>query len=198
LAIVFRHGMSSGGASVVVVTLFGWAALLKGVSPLLVPPEQTAAAYKGLGFERFFNAWIGGVLALGMLITLDAFACKQAPKIDSAEGKPTKRLRRRSASGLRASSQSKPPTAHERRKRLADAASAFENRQVGRRRPQWRKPAAATNLGRRPLSTHRRRSRSSAKLRISPARIRRESRTHRLSAAGAISPADLAWPGRAD
>ena len=33
-----------------------------------------AAAYKGLGFERFFYAWMGAVLALGLLITLDAFA----------------------------------------------------------------------------------------------------------------------------
>ena len=33
-----------------------------------------AAAYKGLGFERYFYAWMGGVLALGILITLGAFA----------------------------------------------------------------------------------------------------------------------------
>ena len=171
LAIVLGHNMWSGGALAVVVTLSGWAALLKGVSLLLVPPEQMAAAYKGLGFEQFFNTWIGGVLALDLLITLEASACKQAPKIDPAEGKPTERLRRRSASGPRASPQSRPLTAQERRKRLADAASAFENRQVGRRRPQWRKPATATNPGRRPLSAHRRRSRSSAKFRISPARI---------------------------
>jgi len=58
----------------VVVTLFGWAALLKGVSLLLVPPERMAAAYKGLRFELFFHAWMGAVLVLGLLITLDAFA----------------------------------------------------------------------------------------------------------------------------
>jgi uncharacterized membrane protein HdeD (DUF308 family) len=74
LAILLGHNVWSGGALAVVVTLFGWAALLKGVSLLLVPPEQMAAAYKGLGFERFFYVWIGAVLVLGLLITLDAFA----------------------------------------------------------------------------------------------------------------------------
>ena len=74
LAIVLGHNVWTGGALAVVVTLFGWAALLKGVSLLLVPPEQMAAAYKGLGFERFFYVWIGAVLVLGLLITLDAFA----------------------------------------------------------------------------------------------------------------------------
>ena len=74
LAIVIGHNVWTGSALAVVVTLFGWAALLKGISLLLVPPERMAAAYKGLGFERYFYAWMGGVLALGMLITLGAFA----------------------------------------------------------------------------------------------------------------------------
>jgi uncharacterized membrane protein HdeD (DUF308 family) len=74
LAIVLGHNVWTGSALAIVVTLFGWAALLKGVSLLLVPPEQMAAAYKGLGFERFFYVWIGAVLVLGLLITLDAFA----------------------------------------------------------------------------------------------------------------------------
>jgi len=74
LAIVLGHNVWTGGALAIVVTLFGWAAVLKGVSLLLIPPEQMAAAYKGLGFERFFYAWMGAVLVLGLLITLDAFA----------------------------------------------------------------------------------------------------------------------------
>ena len=74
LAIVLGHNVWTGGALAVVVTLFGWAALLKGVSLLLIPPEQMASVYKGLGFERFFYAWMGAVLVFGLLITLDAFA----------------------------------------------------------------------------------------------------------------------------
>jgi hypothetical protein len=74
LAIVLGHNVWSGGVLAVVVTLFGWAALLKGVSLLLIPPEQMAAVYKGLGFERLFYVWMGVVLAIGLLITLNAFA----------------------------------------------------------------------------------------------------------------------------
>jgi hypothetical protein len=74
LAIVLGHNVWSGGVLAVVVTLFGWAALLKGVSLLLIPPEQMASVYKGLGFERFFYVWMIVVLAIGLLITLDAFA----------------------------------------------------------------------------------------------------------------------------
>jgi hypothetical protein len=74
LAIVLGHNVWTGGALAIVVTLFGWAALLKGVSLLLIPPEQMAAVYKGLGFERLFYVWMGVVLAIGLLITLDAFA----------------------------------------------------------------------------------------------------------------------------
>ena len=74
LAIVLGHNVWTDGALAVVVTLFGWAALLKGVSLLLIPPEQMAAAYKGLGFERFFYVWMIAVLVIGLLITLDAFA----------------------------------------------------------------------------------------------------------------------------
>ena len=74
LAIVLGHNVWSGGALAIVVTLSGWAALLKGVSLLLIPPQQMAAAYKGLGFERYFYVWMGAVLVVGLLITLDAFA----------------------------------------------------------------------------------------------------------------------------
>jgi hypothetical protein len=51
----------------------GWAALLKGVMLLLVPGERIAAAYKGVGFERFFHAWMIVVLALGLWVTWMAF-----------------------------------------------------------------------------------------------------------------------------
>jgi hypothetical protein len=54
LAIVLGHNVWTGGALAVVITLFGWAALLKGVSLLLVPPEQMAAAtraWASIGFS---------------------------------------------------------------------------------------------------------------------------------------------------
>ena len=56
LAVVLGHQVWSGGALPVVVTLMGWAALLKGVTLLLVPAERMADAYKSMRFERFFYA----------------------------------------------------------------------------------------------------------------------------------------------
>ncbi len=57
----------------VVVTLVGWAALLKGVTLLLVPAERIAAAYKAIGFERFFHVWMVAVLAVGLWVTAMTF-----------------------------------------------------------------------------------------------------------------------------
>ena len=73
LAVVLGHNVWSGGALPVVVTLVGWAALLKGVALLLVPSERMADAYKGIGFERFFHVWMVGVLAIGLWVTAMAF-----------------------------------------------------------------------------------------------------------------------------
>ena len=73
LAIVLAHDVWRSGALTVAVTLAGWAGLLKGLSLLIVPPDLMAAAYKAIGFERYFYAWMGAVLALGLLIALDAF-----------------------------------------------------------------------------------------------------------------------------
>ena len=73
LAVVLGHQVRSGGALPVVVTLVGWAALLKGVTLLLVPSERIASAYKAIGFERFFHVWMVAVLALGLWVTAMAF-----------------------------------------------------------------------------------------------------------------------------
>ncbi len=73
LAVVLGHQVWSGGALPIVVTLVGWAALLKGVTLLLVPGEPIAAAYKALGFERFFRVWMVAVLAIGLWVTAMAF-----------------------------------------------------------------------------------------------------------------------------
>ena len=69
LAVVLGHNVWSGGALPVVVTLTGWAALLKGIVLLLVPAERMADAYKGMGFEKFFRAWMVAVLAIGLWMT---------------------------------------------------------------------------------------------------------------------------------
>jgi uncharacterized membrane protein len=73
LAVVLAHNVWSGGALAIVVTILGWAALLKGAALLLVPAERMADAYKNAGFERFFHVWMVVVLALGLWMTWAAF-----------------------------------------------------------------------------------------------------------------------------
>ena len=73
LAVVLGHNVWSGGVLPVVVTVMGWAALLKGLVLLVVPAERMAEAYKGIGFERFFHAWMVVVLAIGLWMTAAAF-----------------------------------------------------------------------------------------------------------------------------
>ena len=73
LAVVLGHQVWSSGALPVVVTLTGWAALLKGVTLLLVPAERMAHTYRGMGFERFFHAWTVALLAIGLWVTVMAF-----------------------------------------------------------------------------------------------------------------------------
>ena len=74
LAVVLGHQVWNGGALPVIVTLTGWAALVKGIALLLVPAERLADAYKGIGFERFFLVWMVAVLAIGLWVAALAFA----------------------------------------------------------------------------------------------------------------------------
>ncbi len=74
LAVVLAHNVWNGGALPVVVTLVGWAVLLKGVALPLVPSARMADAYKGVGFERYFHVWMAVVPAIGLWVTAMAFA----------------------------------------------------------------------------------------------------------------------------
>jgi len=73
LAVVIAHNVWSGGALTVAITLAGWAALLKGLSLLFVPPGRIAATYRSAGFERYFRVWMGVVLVFGLWMAMQAF-----------------------------------------------------------------------------------------------------------------------------
>ncbi len=73
-AMVVGHYIWTGGALAVAVTIVGWAALLRGLVLLMVPPSKVASADNSIGYERFFYAWTSVVLLLGLWITLEAFA----------------------------------------------------------------------------------------------------------------------------
>ena len=71
LGVVVGHNVWSGGALPVVVTLVGWAALIKGFALLALPPGQMAKLYEVLRYERFYI--VGVTLALGLYLTIAAF-----------------------------------------------------------------------------------------------------------------------------
>ncbi|MGA2042595.1 MAG: hypothetical protein ABSG83_04410 [Roseiarcus sp.] len=73
LAIVLAHNVWSGGALAIAVTLAGWAALLKGLALLMVPPSAMASLYRAANYQRYFLAWMGIALALGVWLTLEGF-----------------------------------------------------------------------------------------------------------------------------
>ena len=73
---VLGHEVWRGDALAVLVSAMGWAALLKGLTLLLVSGERVAEAYKGAGFERYFRVWMVAVVALGLWMTWLAFGAR--------------------------------------------------------------------------------------------------------------------------
>jgi hypothetical protein len=77
LAIVLAHNVWSGGVLPVVVTLFGWAALIKGVLLLLLPPETESRIFiTGLGYEQYPNVFAAFALLLGAYMAYSGFNAK--------------------------------------------------------------------------------------------------------------------------
>jgi hypothetical protein len=73
LGLVTGHNVWSGGALPVVITLVGWASLIKGVALLALPPGQMANLYKALRYERYYLLYVGVTVALGLYLTIAAF-----------------------------------------------------------------------------------------------------------------------------
>jgi hypothetical protein len=74
LGLVIGHNVWSGGALPVVVTIVGWVSLIKGVVLLALPQGQMAKLYELLRYERFYLAYAGVTLVLGLYLTFAAFS----------------------------------------------------------------------------------------------------------------------------
>jgi hypothetical protein len=83
LAIVLIHNRWSGGATPVIVTFYGWAALVKGLLLLSLPPAVQLQSYEALHFDRYFYAYFVVALVLGGYLIYGGF--KNAP----SSGQPT-------------------------------------------------------------------------------------------------------------
>jgi hypothetical protein len=73
LAIVLGHNIWSGGALTVVVTVVGWAILIRGLLLLLLPPATFVKLFASFHFDQFFLLYLAIPLALGVYLTWSGF-----------------------------------------------------------------------------------------------------------------------------
>ena len=64
-AMILGHNDWSGGPLTIAVTLFGWAATVKGTALLVLPSGALEKGYAALNYERLFSLYMIGTLALG-------------------------------------------------------------------------------------------------------------------------------------
>jgi hypothetical protein len=73
LAMILGHNVWSGGARPVIVTLIGWATLLKGLLCLFVPPAMAPAFFLGgLHYASLYYLYAYIALALGLYLSIGA------------------------------------------------------------------------------------------------------------------------------
>ena len=73
LAIVIGHNVWSGGLFPIVVTLFGWSQLLRGLALLLLPAETQVAFFQLMRLEDLFYIYAGIPLVIGAYLTYAGF-----------------------------------------------------------------------------------------------------------------------------
>ena len=76
LAIVLGHSVWSGGLLPVLVSLFGWLLLLRGLILLLIPSETLVAYFQLLRFDDLFYLYDGITFAIGFVFTFAAFTAR--------------------------------------------------------------------------------------------------------------------------
>ncbi|MGC1380224.1 MAG: hypothetical protein WA814_04290 [Candidatus Baltobacteraceae bacterium] len=73
LALVLAHNRWSEGALAAIVTFYGWAATIKGLLFLCLPPTAQMAFYQGLHFEQYFYGYVLVALVLGGYLIYGGF-----------------------------------------------------------------------------------------------------------------------------
>lgn len=77
LAIVLSHNVWSGGVLPIMVTLFGWASLIKGMLLLLLSPETESRVFiVGLGYENNPILFAAFAFLLGAYMTYAGFSLR--------------------------------------------------------------------------------------------------------------------------
>jgi hypothetical protein len=73
IACVLLHTIWTGGLLSVVVTLLGWATLVKGAVLLATPPGSLRALYRGMHYPQTFRLTMVGGAVFGAALTAAAF-----------------------------------------------------------------------------------------------------------------------------
>ena len=80
LAIVLVHNAWSGGVLSLLVTLFGWASLIKGVLLLTLSPEMESRVFiVGLHYNQHPNLYASFALLFGAYLTYAGFSSTKRP-----------------------------------------------------------------------------------------------------------------------
>jgi hypothetical protein len=89
LAIVLAHNVWSGGALPIVVTVFGWIVLIKGLVFLLLPADTSFAYFEALRYGQLFYLYASIDLIIGIYLTVFSFrSSTRAMNINSADMTP--------------------------------------------------------------------------------------------------------------
>jgi len=73
LAMVLAHNVWFGGLDAILVTLFGWVALIKGSILLFLPPQGADRYFAALHFEQRFYQYAVVMVVLGAYLTYEGF-----------------------------------------------------------------------------------------------------------------------------
>ncbi|MBV8425419.1 MAG: hypothetical protein JO349_09510 [Candidatus Eremiobacteraeota bacterium] len=80
IAIVLVHNVWRGGPLPVIVTLIGWATLLKGLALVFLPPSGVTAYMAGLGYEHMFYLYAALTVIIGAYLTYGGFRSASVPR----------------------------------------------------------------------------------------------------------------------
>ena len=73
LAMVLSHNILSGGVLPMIVTLFGWSILIRGLLLLFLPPGAMVGLFEMFHFEDLFYLYAAVALILGLYLTYAGF-----------------------------------------------------------------------------------------------------------------------------
>jgi len=80
LAMVLLHNVWKGGALPIIVTLIGWAILVRGIVLVFISPAGAAALYEALHFERLYYVYTAIPLLVGGYLTYAGFCSSVVKK----------------------------------------------------------------------------------------------------------------------